>query len=734
MNATNDTDKLKKRQQQLAAWKLKKLPSDDKKTDRLKRLEEWKKNRLKEPSKPKISLKVPIAIKRKKEINSLVLEDEPVVKKPTFSTKLPEESDEEIDLDQFIDNLQSTSNTTTLESESEDEQDENVDDTIDKIRKLQEREKSLDVIDHSTIDYMEFRKNFYNPPFEFSKYTPEDIKSIRKDMEIQVRGDDVPIPISKWSQLGLSSGIMKVLTDLEYTPSPIQSQAIPSIMSGRDVLGVAKTGSGKTLAFVLPLIRHVSDQPPISTGDGPIGLILTPTRELAIQIHKELQRFSTLTSSCCYGGSNIESQINEIKRGVQVIVGTPGRVIDLLTVNNGRLMNLRRTTYLVIDEADRMYDMGFEPQVTKILSQIRPDKQMVLFSATFPKKLEILAKRSLNNPIEIVVSGISKVAKEITQKVELFEVEDIERKKFLKLTEILDEYKGRKVLIFVEKQDSADQLMVQLTLSDYNCMSIHGGKDQVDRKHAIKEFTKDLNILIATSIAARGLDVKGLDLVVNFDAPSHIEDYIHRVGRTGRAGRTGTAITFVSVNQERAITDLVKAMHETDEINPQLVEISEKFLLKVKQGKVKYSFGFGGHGLERLQQQRDKDEEMRLEREPTVKEVALPDFEIIDGKAPETSGPDISKFHSRITINDLPKQTRMFVTKNDFLSRTIEVTGVSITHKGQFYGPNQRVDKEKLYLLVEGLTKQAVNDANEMIKLRILEGLENETQVGKYTV
>lgn len=742
MNATNEAEKLKKRQQQLAAWKLKKLDtSDDKKNDRLKRLEEWKKKRLKDEPKPKISLKVPINVKRKKEINSFVLEDEPVVKKPTFSKVVAEESDDEIDLDQFIDNLQSTSNTNVIEeSDSEVEEDDNVqDDMVDRIRKLQEREKSVDVIDHSTIDYMEFRKNFYNPPFEFSKYSNDDIKTIRKDMEIQVRGDDVPIPITKWSQLGLSSSIMKVLTDLEYTPSPIQSQALPAIMSGRDVLGVAKTGSGKTLAFVLPLIRHVLDQPDISTGEGPIGLILTPTRELAIQINKELQRFSSLTSSCCYGGSNIESQINDIKRGVQVIVGTPGRVIDLLTVNNGRLMNLRRTTYLVIDEADRMYDMGFEPQVTKILSQIRPDKQMVLFSATFPKKLEILAKQSLQNPIEIVVSGISKVAKEITQKVELFEVEDIERKKFLKLTEILDEYKDRKVLIFVEKQDSADQLMVQLTLSDYSCMSIHGGKDQVDRKHAIKEFTNDLNILIATSIAARGLDVKGLDLVVNFDAPSHIEDYIHRVGRTGRAGRTGTAITFVSVKQERAITDLVKAMHETDEINPQLIEISEKFLLKVKQGKVKYSFGFGGHGLERLQQQRDRDEEMRLEREPSNKEPqdvedSLPDFEIIDGKAPETSGPDISKYHSRITINDLPKQTRMFVTKNDFLSQTIEVTGVSITHKGQFYGPNQKPDKDKLYLLVEGLSKQSVNDANEMIKLRILEGLQNETQIGKYTI
>ncbi|CAH6723944.1 pre-mRNA-processing ATP-dependent RNA helicase Prp5p [[Candida] jaroonii] len=742
MNATNEAEKLKKRQQQLAAWKLKKLDtSDDKKNDRLKRLEEWKKKRLKDEPKPKISLKVPINVKRKKEINSFVLEDEPVVKKPTFGKVVVEESDDEIDLDQFIDNLQSTSNTNVIEeSDSEVEEDDNVqDDMVDRIRKLQEREKSVDVIDHSTIDYMEFRKNFYNPPFEFSKYSNDDIKTIRKDMEIQVRGDDVPIPITKWSQLGLSSSIMKVLTDLEYTPSPIQSQALPAIMSGRDVLGVAKTGSGKTLAFVLPLIRHVLDQPDISTGEGPIGLILTPTRELAIQINKELQRFSSLTSSCCYGGSNIESQINDIKRGVQVIVGTPGRVIDLLTVNNGRLMNLRRTTYLVIDEADRMYDMGFEPQVTKILSQIRPDKQMVLFSATFPKKLEILAKQSLQNPIEIVVSGISKVAKEITQKVELFEVEDIERKKFLKLTEILDEYKDRKVLIFVEKQDSADQLMVQLTSSDYSCMSIHGGKDQVDRKHAIKEFTNDLNILIATSIAARGLDVKGLDLVVNFDAPSHIEDYIHRVGRTGRAGRTGTAITFVSVKQERAITDLVKAMHETDEINPQLIEISEKFLLKVKQGKVKYSFGFGGHGLERLQQQRDRDEEMRLEREPSNKEPqdvedSLPDFEIIDGKAPETSGPDISKYHSRITINDLPKQTRMFVTKNDFLSQTIEVTGVSITHKGQFYGPNQKPDKDKLYLLVEGLSKQSVNDANEMIKLRILEGLQNETQIGKYTI
>ncbi|KAK6459690.1 Pre-mRNA-processing ATP-dependent RNA helicase PRP5 [Scheffersomyces xylosifermentans] len=668
-----------------------------------------------------------------------------------------------------------------------------------KLLKLQNKEKQLEAVDYSSLEYSSFRKEFYSEPDELQKLTDEEVENIRIELDgIKVRGLNIPKPILRWSHLGLPSSYMSILEDkLGYkTPSSIQSQALPAIMSGRDVIGVAKTGSGKTLSFVLPLIRHIQDQPPLSSGDGPIGLILSPTRELALQIHKEVTNFSkklNISSSCCYGGAPIEAQIAELKKGTQIIVGTPGRIIELLAANGGRVTNLKRVTYVVLDEADRMFDLGFEPQVNKISSQIRPNSQTVLFSATFPRKMELLARKILHDPLEIIVGGISVVAPEITQKVELFELDTItslEQEKLNRLTHILDEFlltsPQGKILIFVEKQGSADDLLVKLLARNLACLTIHGGKDQLDRKYAIKEFSSKnsgVNILIATSVAARGLDVKGLNLVINYDAPNHMEDYVHRVGRTGRAGMKGTAITFVSSEEDRSITDVVKAMTlskipESD-ISPKLLEIRDEFMKKVKSGKVKYNFGFGGKGLEKLEQIRENTRSLQRKefgaedvegsntdgkgsgvptptgQDKTRPEIlsSLPDFQIITGRAPETSGPDKSKFHSRITINDLPQKARWIVVNRESLSKIIESTSTSITNKGQYYAPNVKVPttvksnggKEtpappKLYLLVEGLTEQSVREANNLIRQKMIEGLEvaakeeNMAPIGKYTV
>ncbi len=219
-------------------------------------------------------------------------------------------------------------------------------------------------------------------------------------------------------------------------PTPIQCQAIPAIMSGRDLIGIAKTGSGKTLAFLLPMFRHIMDQPPLESGDGPIAIILTPTRELATQIWSECKKFTkvlNLRVVAVYGGTPISEQIGELKPGAEVVVCTPGRMIDMLAANSGRVTNLRRCTYCVLDEADRMFDMGFEPQVMRIIDGIRPDRQTVMFSATFPRIMEALARRILDKPIEVQVGGRSVVCKEVEQNVVI--VEDDE--KFLKLLEIL---------------------------------------------------------------------------------------------------------------------------------------------------------------------------------------------------------------------------------------------------------------------------------------------------------
>lgn len=477
------------------------------------------------------------------------------------------------------------------------------------------KKKDLPTVNHAKVNYEPFRKSFYHEPSELSELTEEEVADLRLELDgIKIRGVDAPKPVLKWSQCGLGVQTLDVISKLGYEkPSSIQSQAIPAIMAGRDVIGVAKTGSGKTIAFLLPMFRHIKDQRRLETLEGPVGLIMTPTRELATQIHKECKPFLKaldLRAVCAYGGAPIKDQIADLKRGTEIIVCTPGRIIDLLAANSGRVTNLRRVTYVVLDEADRMFDMGFEPQVMKILANIRPDRQTVLFSATFPRQMEALARKTLSKPIEIVVGGRSVVAPEITQLVEVRP----EESKFLRLLELLgnmyleEKNEDDRALIFVDRQESADSLLKDLMRKGYPCMSIHGGKDQIDRDSTIDDFKAGVvPILIATSVAARGLDVKQLKLVVNYDAPNHLEDYVHRAGRTGRAGNTGTAVTFLTEDQDRYAVDIAKALKQSGQEVPEDVQkLVDKFSEKVKAGKEKYSgSGFGGKGLERLDQERD---------------------------------------------------------------------------------------------------------------------------------
>ncbi|KAK5268080.1 pre-mRNA processing RNA-helicase [Exophiala xenobiotica] len=477
------------------------------------------------------------------------------------------------------------------------------------------KKKDIPAVNHAKVQYQPFRRNFYSEPVDMAGLTEEEVANLRMELDnIKVRGIDVPKPVRNWAQCGLGVQVLEVIQKLGYeAPTSIQSQAVPAIMSGRDVIGVAKTGSGKTIAFLLPMFRHIKDQRPLDPLDGPIGLVLSPTRELATQIHKECKPFLRalgLRAVCAYGGAPIKDQIADLKRGAEIVVCTPGRMIDLLAANSGRVTNLKRVTYVVLDEADRMFDMGFEPQVMKILANIRPDRQTVLFSATFPRQMEALARKTLNKPIEIVVGGRSVVAPEITQVVEVRD----ENTKFVRLLELLgklyedDKNEDDRALIFVEKQESADGLLRDLMKKGYPCMSIHGGKDQIDRDSTIDDFKAGVvPILIATSVAARGLDVKQLKLVVNYDAPNHLEDYVHRAGRTGRAGNTGTAVTFLTDEQDRYAVDIAKALRQSGQPIPESVQkLVDAFMEKVKAGKERGgASGFGGKGLERLDQERD---------------------------------------------------------------------------------------------------------------------------------
>ncbi|CAI5536977.1 unnamed protein product [Closterium sp. Naga37s-1] len=477
----------------------------------------------------------------------------------------------------------------------------------------QTKAEKLAPVDHSQVHYEPFRKNFYKEVKEVAKMTADEVALYRREHEFKLRGKDVPKPVHTWVQSGLSNKVLDVLRKMGFErPMPIQAQALPIVMSGRDCIGIAKTGSGKTLAFVLPMLRHIMDQPPLQSGDGPIGLILAPTRELVQQIFADIRRFARplgLSSVPVYGGSGVAQQISELKRGAEVVVCTPGRMIDILATSNGRMIdilatsngritNLRRVTYLVLDEADRMFDMGFEPQIGRIIGNTRPDRQTVLFSATFPRQVETMARKMLTKPIEFQVGGRSVVNSDITQTVE---VRPEGEQRFLRLLELLGEWcdKG-KILVFVHSQDKCDALFRDLLKSGYPCLSLHGAKDQTDRESTLQDFkTNVCNLLVATSVAARGLDVKELELVINYDVPNHYEDYVHRVGRTGRAGRKGCAVTFISPEEDRFAPDLVRALELSKQPIPEdLKAMADAFTAKVKAGSVvAHGSGYGGSGF-----------------------------------------------------------------------------------------------------------------------------------------
>ncbi|RYP54711.1 hypothetical protein DL768_000535 [Monosporascus sp. mg162] len=583
------------------------------------------------------------------------------------------------------------------------------------------KKKDIPSVDYTKLKLDPIRKNFWVEPAELSEMTEAELADLRLELDgIKVSGKGVPKPVQKWSQCALSRTTLDIIERLGFEkPTPIQMQAFPAIMSGRDVIGVAKTGSGKTLAFLLPMFRHIKDQPPLKENDGPIGLIMTPTRELATQIHRECKPFlksMNLRAVCAYGGAPIKDHIAELKRGAEIIVCTPGRMIDLLAANQGRVTNLKRVTYVVLDEADRMFDMGFEPQVMKIFANMRPDRQTILFSATMPRIMDALAKKVLNSPVEITVGGRSVVAPEITQIVEIRE----EPQKFIRLLELLgelyDKDEDARTLVFVERQEKADELLKELMRKGYPCMSIHGGKDQIDRDSTIQDFKNGIiPILIATSVAARGLDVKQLKLVVNYDAPNHLEDYVHRAGRTGRAGNKGTAVTFITRDQENCAPGIAKALEQSGQPVPeQLEEMRKAFRDKVKSGKAKDQSGFGGKGLERLDQEREATRlrERKTHRtegeedEPNKEEKATEDKKAdkavaaiqtaASGIIPRDSAPKVVDLEPKYTIHKREDPAPAPVNTNnplDKVSSAINAINARLGRAGQLR-PGQPIDNK----------------------------------------
>jgi ATP-dependent RNA helicase RhlE len=360
--------------------------------------------------------------------------------------------------------------------------------------------------------------------------------------------------MESFASLGLSEAIVRAVNDKGYTdPTPVQSQSIPVILAGRDLMAGAQTGTGKTAGFCLPILQRLSTSPAKATETTIRALILTPTRELAAQVEESLRIYGAhlhLRSMTLYGGVSIHPQIERLKSGVEIVVGTPGRLLDHLGQGT---IDLSGVEVLVLDEADRMLDMGFIRDIQKILGFLPESRQNLLFSATFSPEIRQLADSFLKNPESIQATPVNATAESVRQIA--FSV-DRERKREL-LIHLIRTKDWQQILVFTRTKHGANRLAQQLSHQDIPTLAIHGNKSQSARTRALSEFKAGtLRVLVATDIAARGIDIKELPHVVNYDLPNVPEDYVHRIGRTGRAGAQGEAYSLVSVDDQSLLKDI----------------------------------------------------------------------------------------------------------------------------------------------------------------------------------
>jgi ATP-dependent RNA helicase RhlE len=356
-----------------------------------------------------------------------------------------------------------------------------------------------------------------------------------------------------FTSLGLSAPIQKAIAEKGYsTPSPIQAQAIPAVLEGKDVMAAAQTGTGKTAGFTLPILERLSGGNRVRPNQAR-ALILTPTRELAAQIAENVQmygKYLPLTSSVVFGGVKINPQMQRLRQGVDILVATPGRLLDLYNQN---AVSFKQLEILVLDEADRMLDMGFLRDIKKIISMLPKNRQNLLFSATFSDDIRQLARGLVNQPVEISVNPKNTTAESVDQLI--YPVD--KKKKPALLTKLIKDNNWQQVLVFMKTKHGANKLTKQLEAEGINAAAIHGNKSQGARTKALAHF-KDgsVNVLVATDIAARGIDIDQLPQVVNFELPNVPEDYVHRIGRTGRAGATGKAVSLICADEIDLLVDI----------------------------------------------------------------------------------------------------------------------------------------------------------------------------------
>lgn len=423
------------------------------------------------------------------------------------------------------------------------------------------------------------------------------------DIPVEASGHDTPEPVLTFSNPPLDDHLIRNIELAHYkVPTPVQKYSIPIVMGGRDLMACAQTGSGKTGGFLFPILSQAfltgpSPIPAGAPGGGygrqrkayPTSLILAPTRELVSQIYDEARKFayrSWVRPCVVYGGADIGSQLRQIERGCDLLVATPGRLVDLL--ERGRI-SLQNIKYLVLDEADRMLDMGFEPQIRRIVEgEDMPgvqNRQTLMFSATFPRDIQMLARDFLKDYVFLSVGRVGSTSENITQKVEY--VEDVDKRSVL--LDILHTHGGGLTLIFVETKRMADSLSDFLINQNFPATSIHGDRTQRERERALEMFRNGrCPILVATAVAARGLDIPNVTHVVNYDLPTDIDDYVHRIGRTGRAGNTGHSTAFFNRGNRGVVRDLIELLKEANQEVPAFLETIAR--------ESSYGGGRGGRG------------------------------------------------------------------------------------------------------------------------------------------
>ena len=365
-----------------------------------------------------------------------------------------------------------------------------------------------------------------------------------------------------FEQLGLSTDLLRAVFDQGYTePTPIQEQAIPVILQGKDVMGGAQTGTGKTAGFILPTLlklkTHANSS--MSPAKHPIrALVLVPTRELAIQVFESVKaygKYSSLKSTVVYGGVNIDTQVEAVRSGIEILVATPGRLLDHLQQKN---IKLSKVEIFILDEADRMLDMGFLPDIKQIIQLLPEQRQNLMFSATFSEEIKKLASKILKKPVLIEAAKQNSVSELITHVV--YPVESKKKEQFL--ISLINHKNLQQVLVFTRTKQGADRLVQHLSQHDISSAAIHGDRNQLQRTQALDTFKQGLiRVLVATDVAARGLDIEELAYVINFDLPNNPEDYIHRIGRTGRAGVKGSAISLISKEENKLLSGVEKLLN-----------------------------------------------------------------------------------------------------------------------------------------------------------------------------